>query len=90
MSAEPEKKEGAGSDIMKAIRIEKLVVNCCVGESGDRLTRAAKVHAYTHKHTHNESVCTHIYTHIYTHAQANYMHTKKHAHTSARTRTLMS
>jgi hypothetical protein len=25
MSAEPEKKEGAGSDIMKAIRIEKLV-----------------------------------------------------------------
>merc|ERR1719183_2943773 len=38
-----EKKEAGGSDIMRAIRISKLVVNCCVGESGDRLTRAAKV-----------------------------------------------
>ncbi len=28
---------------MKDLRIEKLVLNCCVGESGDRLTRAAKV-----------------------------------------------
>ena len=41
MSAED--KTGGGSDVMKQIRIEKLVVNCCVGESGDRLTRAAKV-----------------------------------------------
>jgi large subunit ribosomal protein L11e len=32
-----------GSEIMKKISIQKLVVNCCVGESGDRLTRAAKV-----------------------------------------------
>jgi len=31
------------SSIMRQIRIEKLVVNCCVGESGDRLTRAARV-----------------------------------------------
>ena len=28
---------------MKELRIEKLIVNICVGESGDRLTRAAKV-----------------------------------------------
>jgi large subunit ribosomal protein L11e len=28
---------------MKEIRIRKLVINCCVGESGDRLTKAEKV-----------------------------------------------
>ena len=28
---------------MKEIRIEKLVINICTGESGDRLTKAAKV-----------------------------------------------
>jgi len=31
------------SAIMRKIRIEKLVINCCVGESGDRLTRASRV-----------------------------------------------
>merc|ERR1712072_706201 len=28
---------------MRDIRVAKLIVNCCVGESGDRLTKAAKV-----------------------------------------------
>jgi hypothetical protein len=28
---------------MKDIKIEKLVINLCVGESGDKLTKASKV-----------------------------------------------
>eukprot|EP00118_Oscarella_pearsei_P024510 m.306208 g.306208 ORF g.306208 m.306208 type:complete len:196 (+) comp41051_c0_seq1:99-686(+) len=36
-----EKKERA--NMMRDVRIEKLCLNICVGESGDRLTRAAKV-----------------------------------------------
>lgn len=33
----------ADTNIMKTLKIDKLIINCCVGESGDRLTRAAKV-----------------------------------------------
>jgi len=28
---------------MRDIHVDKLIINCCVGESGDRLTRAARV-----------------------------------------------
>ena len=33
----------ADTNVMKQLKIDKLIINCCVGESGDRLTRAAKV-----------------------------------------------
>ncbi|KAL5014242.1 hypothetical protein ScPMuIL_008512 [Solemya velum] len=38
-----EKKEKGTNNVMRDLRIVKLCLNICVGESGDRLTRAAKV-----------------------------------------------
>lgn len=35
--------EDRSKNVMRNLKIDKLVINCCVGESGDRLTRAAKV-----------------------------------------------
>jgi len=38
-----EAKKDKSKNVMRALRIRKLCVNIGVGESGDRLTRAAKV-----------------------------------------------
>ncbi len=43
VSANNYKAEESKTNPMKELRLEKLCLNICVGESGDRLTRAAKV-----------------------------------------------
>ena len=35
--------EDKSKNIMRQLSVDKLIINCSVGESGDKLTRAAKI-----------------------------------------------
>ncbi len=39
----PKTSEEKAKNVMRELKIDKLIINCSVGEAGDRLTRAAKV-----------------------------------------------
>ena len=36
-------KQAREDNVMREIQIDKVVINCCVGEAGDKLTKAVKV-----------------------------------------------
>jgi len=40
---QPKEKAVRDKNVMRNIYVEKLIINCCVGESGDKLTKASKV-----------------------------------------------
>ena len=55
-----EVKEKKAKNVMRELKILKLCLNICVGESGDRLTRAAKV--CTHFHLFPSSLFPQLHT----------------------------